>query len=413
MRWYSFETHRMYDSLHEMDAAEARFENNELIKEQIEQNIREQEKNRELTEKLHEEMIEAQREIEYDKMQAASDLEASRQEHELEMRLLNICDNAGINKELFETFISNLANSEEYCELLVAKANYSDDLSDLYQIDYELDALQFKNSNTLTNENDSKSKEKNDIKLLRTFLESNSMNISSIRNIENVRIKELIKEYDNHKYGLIKYTVISVIVLIGLLFLLPKNIIVLIASMIVAIILISIKAKKYIDYNGSFIDKCLNEYDKIDSKVTKLEGKTNELGTVQNNIDDIKEKISKEEFELNDIIDDLEKQMDKLRSKNEEKNLKEFYDFRVNHFNSQIEKLLLDFEFEKRFGDNFKPISSSDVKKNGEVSDYFMYFNESKINGNKLMKSAIKEIKKEPNEVVEEAKDLLKNNKVK
>ena len=54
--------------------------------------------------------------------------------------------------------------------------------------------------------------------------------------------------------------------------------------------------------------------------------------------------------------------------------LDDFYNFRINHYNSKIEKFLMDFEFEQkqhRYGNNiklkYKPVTKSQAKNNGGI----------------------------------------------
>ena len=55
--------------------------------------------------------------------------------------------------------------------------------------------------------------------------------------------------------------------------------------------------------------------------------------------------------------------------------LKDFYEFRTKHYNSQVEKFLIDFGFKDRFGSDFKVVTKSQAKSNGDVDDYIDYFN--------------------------------------
>ena len=117
---------KIYTDINELTAADNRWrqqeKQNELLKQQNEiardhayQQSIEQEKNRKLQVKLQNEKLEKERAIEY-----------SRQEHDKEMRLLNLCDNIGISQEFMNSFLDYLYDERTAYEKEKEKLNKLD-----------------------------------------------------------------------------------------------------------------------------------------------------------------------------------------------------------------------------------------------------------------------------------------------
>ena len=117
---------KIYTDINELTAADNRWrqqeKQNELLKQQNEiardhayQQSIEQEKNRKLQVKLQNEKLEKERAIEY-----------SRQEHDKEMRLLNLCDNIGISQEFMNSFLDYLYDESSAYEEEKEKMNKLD-----------------------------------------------------------------------------------------------------------------------------------------------------------------------------------------------------------------------------------------------------------------------------------------------
>ncbi len=83
---------------------------------------------------------------------------------------------------------------------------------------------------------------------------------------------------------------------------------------------------------------------------------------------------------LNMLIEqeiDSANELTKIINKNSKKQVELFYTFRLNHYNSSVEKLLIDVGFKdlvESFGLEYKKVNNSNKKKDGNIEDYIEYF---------------------------------------
>ena len=95
---------------------------------------------------------------------------------------------------------------------------------------------------------------------------------------------------------------------------------------------------------------------------------------ITNYMYNLKSTISQFEKTLNDENNKISNEISNVEKVCQKEKLEEFYNFRVNHYNPKIEKLLLDFGFDVTYKDIFKSINKSQSKSMGEIDDYIEYF---------------------------------------
>ena len=98
-----------YDNPLEWSKANERWEREEAQKKSLERQEELIEKQNEL---IEEQAVE-QRRIAEEQMENDRWIEIERQEHEKEMRLLSLCDEIGISKNIIDKYIMNLTNADE------------------------------------------------------------------------------------------------------------------------------------------------------------------------------------------------------------------------------------------------------------------------------------------------------------
>lgn len=340
---------KIYTDINELTAADNRWrqqeKQNELLKQQNEiardhayQQSIEQEKNRKLQVKLQNEKLEKERAIEY-----------SRQEHDKEMRLLNLCDNIGISQEFMNSFLDYLYDERTAYEEEKEKLNKLDsDIKKLKEKSSELFDISY-NSEQENDSIDTQIKVLNEIKNMQLGNMEYSLNrddtyallSSKINNLATWRALAFIS-------GLAMF--FNIIFLIDASsYSLPWITLVVEITIIVIYVIVNVTSRE------SIIKICDNKISELNKSYKKIDKRS------KDNVDDKYYKLEKEKKEI----------IGKYRNLK----LKDFYEFRTKHYNSQVEKFLIDFGFKDRFGSDFKVVTKSQAKSNGDVDDYIDYFN--------------------------------------
>ena len=293
------------------------------------------------------------REIEKEKIEKNHELELQKMSHDEKMRILNLFDNIGISKETYDNYVNKNILNKEYKEL--------DDLIEcVNNLEYFLRNSAFYFGSSLETEEDEFDYLFDDsIKIKREI-------ISSCYEIDKKYEKKLRREIRDLEEKVKFRYFISVVLVFGALLLTlcicmndfessgfeTMLIIVVMASLIYAPILL--------------YRTLINDSPKIkEMKAKKSKPRLN----IEKCEKKLKEKIKNEK--------------DKIKNKTEEiilktgKEIEDFNNFRLNHYNSNIEKLLVDVGFKKIVEDlglEYKKVNNSNKKKNGTIEDYVDYF---------------------------------------
>lgn len=340
---------KIYTDINERIAADNRWrqqeKQNELLKQQNEiardyayQQSIEQEKNRKLQVKLQNEKLEKEGAIEY-----------SRQEHDKEMRLLNLCDNIGISQEFMDSFLDYLYDDstaykeekEKLDKLDTDIKKLKDKASELFDISY--------NSEKENDSIDAQIRVLNEIKNMRLGNMEYSLNRDDTYALLSSKINSLVI------WGVLAF-ISGVAMFFNIIFLIDASSYSLPwITLVVEITIIVIYAIVNATSRESIIKICDNKISELNKSYKKIDKRS------KDNVDDKYYKLEKEKEEI----------IHKYRNIK----LKDFYEFRTKHYNSQVEKFFIDYGFKDRFGTDFKVVTKSQAKSNGDVDDYIDYFN--------------------------------------
>ena len=370
---------RYYESYDSYQEANARYKQHQEQKALLEeQNYLLEEQNR-INQKLELEKMKQLQEIELQR----NNMQREQMEHEEKMRLLGLFDSVGIPKETYDNFVKGFFNNsiEELKSIESEKALI---LSDNFQLNKDLKELE-KCMEDLNND---------------TFLsfydcsEKYQLDTSNqvLTEEEKEKIQSWIEDPEEYKEELLKYDVYDYVLehkgkaygLKALLFwfALPLTMgiglflelddtafaIMFFGDLFLAIyftVKFGINKEKEPDLDtklGYVLNRCKNLYFKDDNKkcIRSL------IKTKQKEINDIKEFLSKREKEIQKNIDEIILE-----------NWNDFINFRKEHYNSSIEKILLDAGFKEKIielGFDYPKINSSNKVKDGTIEDYIAYF---------------------------------------
>lgn len=329
-----------YESVDEMIGANNRWdqqqEQNKLLSQQN-QLLAKQQKEKE---RLAREQMDNDRALEY-----------SRQKHDREMRLLNLCDNIGISQEYMNSFLDYL-NDESTA--------YEEEKDKLNKLDSDIKKLKDKSSELFDISYDSEHEN-----------ESIKTQIKVLNEIKNMQLGNM--EYCLNRddtYDLLTSKINSLATwrvfafIAGLLMIFTVILLLegggttadwILGLLIVEIAVIVIYIIVRISNQGKIISICDEKIEKLNKSYKKID---------KHNKDNVDDKYYK-----------LEKEKEEIIHKYRNMKLKDFYEFRTKHYNSQVEKFLIDYGFKDRFGADFKVVTKSNSKSNGDVDDYIDYFN--------------------------------------
>lgn len=361
--WYGRDGGR-YDSIWERDAANTRYEQNQKQIQEL------QESNRLAQERMYEErensrrIAEATRQAELDRYQNELQMESLRQEHDKKMRYYKLCDDAGLNYDdiiIFENWLNNLTKSqiEEYLDVTkkVKEFVYTDEIQKLYEKNEKMKGqIERKNE-----------KLKNDDEITVPGVTRFGMEVSGTKK-EIVSYIEENKQVISSCKGTI-FWISAIAVSIGLFTLFGELPGVAICSFAI----------------GGFIDllvwdKQLRMQEGMRLMKKAIEGKNDKNKKLSSEVSKLKKEQKLIEEKLDELLaqrsEELENNEDyiKLAPKYNEAssalnegyrpNQDEFYDFRIKHYNKEMEILL------KKLGLNLEKIDKEDIVKEGSVEDY-------------------------------------------
>lgn len=292
----------------------------------------------------------------WEQMNNQKQIENSRQRHEKEMRLLSLCDEVGISKNIIDSFINYLI-SDDVDDKEVKKNNKL-----IKKLDCDFD-------NHITDKQ---------INLLisaykhvanRNPNEMHSIEFYSSYDIDDVAYESIRNKLDNipnnsgttEAIWLIGF--ISIVISFGF-----ENFVLIFIILVTCIVLTGLMA-------------------------SMKENQINAIYTEINNICNERIEQLKKTKHGDKSSDEILKQKSILIDRNNEiiekvvyKKLEDFYKFRVKHYNRNVEKFLLDYDFKSKIHPNIgeynisfesviKSITKSQAKGTGDIDDYIDYFN--------------------------------------
>lgn len=342
---------KYYDSLAEAKAADHAWR--EQISLQNEQNRLIEEQNRLI------------QQTEYDKMNQELEIENSRQQlqreqmqHEKDMRILKLFDDVGISKDIYDKFISNITSDKDVSNLNTKKIDIEQrinllNLCLLYEDDpLCTDITEIEENNP---EYYSLMMDLHDELTANCYTNADSKYLEKHQEYLNINEKQ-------KKYG--KYSLISFLTATFFLFILALTtdsnesfgdfmIFIVLVSFIALICFICIYSISYKKAQELSI-YANKEYRQFNSNKAEK---------------NIKEEIKKCQKKLDKVNEQILPIIQKQTT--------DFMNFRINHYNSKIEKLLIDADFKKlveSYGIEYKSVTNNNKKKDGTIDDYIAYF---------------------------------------
>lgn len=289
--------------------------------------------------------LEQQRKLENEKIK----LEHDKIQHEKEMRLFKLFDDAGISKKLYDKFInylefggnedvskikSDIINEHKVLKSSIEVVDWGDGSGDTYER-INADIVQ-DNRNMFT-------------KIIPDYF--NTKKVKS--KVKADLLKEYQEKKNKQKSKAKMYLVLAILSYIISVVGIIADAEVLVIFILSGTVLSVMSSRQY--YNVT----------KINEDIKRCEEQLYDDGGK-----DVKEKY------INSIKNRIEK-LETDYSKLIEKDVDDFYAFRLNHYNGIIEKLLIDVGFDdflSSYNIQYKKVNSSDKKKDGSIEDYTEYF---------------------------------------
>lgn len=332
---------QIYDTLDKKVGADSRYnqqeKQNQLLEEQNKL-LAQQERERQLN-AIREEnraWLEEQNKKERDRIQ---------REHSEEMRLLSLCDEVGINKSIIDNYI-NYIFSEKQVEEKERK---------LFEENNKIHKQLENERSTLWNDEEILKK----IKIIKKIKNNDLSNSDDL--IGYYGLKHLVEEYNstNDKIGNgILGSIVTAILIFLFLGLLVGW------WTIWPFIIFSVPIIYYLCLIPSKNTTKIKIEKDCDAELRKLKKE------LHNKTLDNKEEINKK---IDKSIDDHYNIMKRCV----DTKLNELNEFRINHYNYKIDKLLLDMGLDKKLKEyklKYKIISKEEVKATGDVDDYVVFF---------------------------------------
>ena len=365
----------LYDAIDRADASYNRHEQKRLLKEQNKllkdneiKRQQDKEKDRELQTKLQKQIIEEQHLINEENRKHDNEIEDKRQSNNNKNRLQNLCDNIGISKSVIDNYEKTIAFSIEQNQL----SKKIDDIeNELKYLDLDELADELREIHELDEE----------------YIDYNNTKI-----FEAQRKIGIYKKFKNNDFSGYPTDDDYICRLLDERFSLNLGIFFNIIGIFITIFLMSI-AYPYLLVPGSFVvfynifrpilrlGKIVEIRKKIkslcDGRIEEQEYIIKRINTTKKEIDDNKkarEKCIKDRSKFYKKEANFKKELDKIIKDNIKKNLEDLYQFRINHYNYDIEKLLLDFDFDKKYGECYKLLTEDESHKSGSIKQYNDYF---------------------------------------
>lgn len=296
-----------------------------------------------------------------EEMANARAIEDSRQEHDKEMRLLALCDEIGISKKTMDNYLDYILSTTDGLK--------NDELKEYEKLNEEYDKID-EQIKELTDEDE----EEEGIPEIEVWKGLGNLDKRFLDYIDDEEILQLFDDSaQSLKGGLILF-VVGLLCLFFFIGMIGDD-----SGTNLVLILV-----------GS-IPLCVSIYlllriSSIDNKIKVL---CNEKVIELSNVEDEEEEEEAEEDEISKLEKKQNEISDKLHliyEKNINRKLAQFYKFRQGHYNPQLEKFLLDFDFEEklhRYGSymniDYQVVTKSKATNTGEIDDYVEFFNDATI----------------------------------
>lgn len=391
MIWYGKDG-KIYDNVNDKIKADNLWDQqerqNKLLEEQnrlLEEQRIADERNREEDRKnqIEFEKRERTRELEeIENRQFQRELEISRHEHDREMRLLNLCDSIGISKSIIDNYLKSFYSSIEIRTIAnkLKKLENEKETKNNQILKKEFDPKTGYATNRVYNGVTPSAK-------IECYKKIKEMDQSAKYLVDDSFIEEAFEKMNTQVNHIIVVNVCGGILLCFSLYILDllfsstyHNVFL---ELIGFVVLYNIASIVYRLYKKSRLkNQIITRCDERLKQEYKEEDKYKQRKKIIKDNEEDAKKLEKEVKVIEEDISKLEKEKEKLEKDNIKKNLDELYDFRINHYNYEIEKFLLDYGFDNKYGINYKTIIKEEAKGFGEIRDYNDYFLK-KINENK------------------------------
>ena len=366
-----------YDSVYDVNAANRRYEQNEarnkLLKEQNELMKR----NAIIEADLQKAKLQHEQEMKKMEVESQKELLLLQMEHEKEMRILALFDEAGLSKDSYDQFMNILFllapqknENEQFNELC---KDYKKQLKDIDKY-YEDPENNFKYVENILIDCQNKKLEYYDMKTeLVAYLKGERKN-NTAKLVEYFKENE---EYKKNRSSKIKTSIIifivSVIIIFAVALLMDPEyaMYMYLISVIVALVYL-IKGLTVLPTN-----------EMVEKELESLQDKIDNIDKYHNFDEQIKERkaLMEDAISSNETINEM---FDK-KLKTFESIWNIFVEFREEHYNSKIEKILIETGVKEKVestGLSYKKINSANKISDGTIEEYEIFFDEA-INSTK------------------------------
>lgn len=326
-----------YDSLLELNGANERWEREKEQKESLER----QEELIEQQNELIEEQIEDRRRLVEEQMENDEWIEIERQEHDKEMRLLSLCDKIGISQKLTDGFIKYIIGND-------INAETNEKIKSIYS---QIEETSKKIA-------DIKKQNAHKLSILNQVSNFNFENVSKLDDSDFNSAKAMS---DKYFFKILLFLVLGVLIFVFAPIITTVYVILGIVCFFVSIGFLALMSRMIA--LKSEADKNIAELANAKSNEIVNDEAANEFAELK---------------ELNDRKDLIVEEIKQEYAKEVKDRLNEFYQFRLNHYNSEVEKFLIDYDFEEilknKFNINYEILTKSKSLEQGDIEDYIEYF---------------------------------------
>lgn len=356
-----------YDNIHEAVAADRKFEQNEARNKLLKEQNDLIKANAIIEANLQKEKFQHEKEMKEMENASQKELMLLQMEHEKEMRILSLFDDAGLSKDSYDQFINMLfilaPQKDKNEELNKLSEEYKQQLRDIDKY-YEDPQNNFKYvEDNLIDCLNKKLEYYNIKKELKAYLNKEHKNT----------IAELSKYFkNNEEYKIYRKTRIM------------ASIVIYVISAIMTFLLIDLEYSLLINLVGIIIaliylikGLLVLPTKMVEKELELLQDKIDHMDKYHNFDDQIKDR--KEMIENVIATNETSNEMFNKRLKSFETVWKIFVEFREEHYNNKIEKILIETGIKDKVestGLSYKKINNSNKIKDGTIEEYEIFFDE-------------------------------------
>lgn len=329
-----------YDTLVEKSTADAAWDEKMGLQEEQNRLLRHQNQ-------LLEQQNQLNYQLEQEKIQKNYELEMNKMQHEEKMRLYKLFDNIGISKEIYDAYINTNFLNKENKELLDQKDEHL-----LMISKYDFLLHEYEKRDELGWEVVDNTMHKYDMYDLKDEIKNTCYR--KVSKVEQKKKGDLIVRANKAKTWLVG-SLISVPILLVIFILICEGPDSIVYAMVVIMLCV---------FFTIIISACIGS--QTEKQLKEMPDKTF----------DEKKYYSKLKGLIADENNAINKLTETIRSNNK-KTIDDFNNYRINHYNSNIEKLLVDVGFKElveRLGLEYMKVNNSNKNKEGIIEDYIEYF---------------------------------------